>query len=653
VTAAVNVFVSYAHEDSARAQQLIQVLEHSGLRVWWDGLIVAGSEFASTTEQALEAASAVIVLWSRSSTISHWVRDEATRGRDRGCLVPVSLDGSEPPIGFRQYLVIGLANWRGQIDADEIRSLLHAVRTAQSQQLQSQPAMVPPRAQRADAWSQRATRRQLLAGGGLAVLVLGAGGWFGWRRMQGTPRSVAANSVAVLPFANLSADRNEDYFSDGLSAEVRAALAQNPRLRVMAQISSEAFRASAANATTISQALGVAYLLDGNVRRSGKTFRIAAELIDGLSGFNLWSQTFDRPIDDVFAVQSEIAGLVLSALTSQLRRSGTAGTAPLVNSTLPGGTANLAAFDAYLRGREDYNRFAGEASDRRALAEFEAAIAADPKFAAAHAARARSLIVIANQYEDSAHTAQTYDAAISAARTATELAPDLADAQSTLGFALFQGRLDVRGARVPYQRSYQLGAGDAAVLGRYALYCVLTGRAAEARAAMARAVELDPLNPLVHRAQGSVLYAARRYAESLAPLQRALALNPALANAHAALGRSLLLLGRTREARAAFAREPHELVRETGVAIAEQQLGNKALAAQALEKLRSDLGDSALYQQAEVAAQWGERDAALKLLARARALGDSGLIYLQTDPLLDPLRAVPAFDALRRQLGFE
>ena len=280
-------------------------------------------------------------------------------------------------------------------------------------------------------------------------------------------------------------------------------------------------------------------------------------------------------------------------------------------------------------------------------------IALDPKFAAAHAARSRALIVIANQYADSAHTAATYDAAITAARTATELAPELADAQSTLGFALFQGRLDIKGARQPYQRSFELGAGDATVLGRYALYCALTGRADESRAAMNRAIGLDPLNPLVHRALGSVLYATRRYSESLAPLHQALTLNPNLANAHAAIGRALLQLGRTHEAREAFAREPHKLVRETGVAIAEQRLGNRALAEQARERLRSELGDSALYQQAEVAAQWGELAAALQLLTRARSLGDSGLIYLQTDPLLDPLRAMPAFDALRRQLGFE
>ncbi len=643
MTEPVNVFVSYAHEDRARATELIRALSQSGLQVWWDGLIVAGTEFASTTEQALEAAGAVIVLWSRASASSHWVRDEATRGRDRGCLVPVSLDGTEPPIGFRQYLFISLASWRGKADASEVCALVHAVRAAQGQP----PSVAPPVA-------ARATRRQLLlAGGSVAAVALGTGAWFGWRRLQGAARSVDANSVAVLPFTNISGDQGEDYFSDGLSAEVRAALAHNPRLRVMAQISSEAFRATKVSATAIAQTLRVAYLLDGNVRRSGKTFRIAAELIDGHSGFSLWTQTFDRAMNDIFAVQIEIAGLVLAALTNQMRRTSGTASAPLAASALPGGTTSVVAFDAYLRGRADYNRFEGEVSDRRALAEFEAAVVADPKFAAAHAARSRSLIVIANQYADAAYTAGIYNDAIEAARTATALAPELADAQSTLAFALFQGRLDVKGAREPYQRSYQLGAGDATVLGRYALYCALTGRAAEARTAMTRAVALDPLNPLVHRAQSSVLYAAHRYAESLTPLRRALTLNPKLSGAQAASGRALLMLGQPRAARAAFGREPHDLVRETGVAIAEWQLGNKPAARQALDQLRTGLGDRALYQQAQVAAQWGEPEVAMKMLARARTLGDSGLIYLQTDPLLDPLRTLPAFDALRRQLGFE
>ena len=638
-----SVFVSYAHEDRVRAQAVIQALRQAGFQVWWDGLIVAGAAFASHTEQALEAAAVVVVLWSRASIVSDWVRDEATRGRDRGCLVPVSLDGSEAPLGFRQYLAISLAKWHGKADAAEIRAVVHAVQALHGRAPSGPPPVSGVRATR---------RRLLLTGGGIAAVALG-GSWLAWRRGLIGGLAVEANTIAVLPFANLSGDPGETYFSDGLSAEVRSALACNRRLRVCGQVSSDAFRDAKTSAVAIAQALGVAYLLDGNVRLSAKTFRIGAELIDGRSGFSRWSQTFDRSIENIFAVQSEIAGSVVAALTTEMGRPDASGANAAPAALPPGGTTNVAAFDAYLRGRAAYNLSEGESSDRQALSEFDAAIAADPRFAAAHAARSRTLIVIANQYTDAAHTAGAYDAAIKAAETATALAPALADAQSTLAFALFQGRLDVKGARRPYDLSRQLGEGDATVMGRFALYCADTGRTAEAIPAMEQALKLDPLNPLVHRAMGSVLYAAHRYADVLPHLNRALAMNPKLSAAHAALGSALLMLGRTRQARDAYLAEPHKLLRLTGLAISERKLGNEAAAREAMNKLVNELGDSALYQQAEVRAQWGERDTAMSVLERARSVGDSGLIYARTDPLLDPLRPLPGFGALLTQLGFD
>jgi TolB-like protein/tetratricopeptide (TPR) repeat protein len=640
----VSVFVSYAHEDRPRAQAVITVLERAGFQVWWDSLIVAGTPFASTTEQALEAASAVVVLWSRDSIASHWVRDEATVGRDRARLVPASLDGSEPPIGFRQYLFIDLSKWRGKADAPEIQAVVQAVQAA----VDSKPPPDPRLPSAAEARGRM--RRRLLIGGGSLALATAGSVWFARRRgLIGAPE-VDANGVAVLPFTNLSGDPGQAYFSDGLSAEVRSALARNNRLRVIAQVSCDSFRDAKASAVTIAQTLGVAHLLDGNVRLSGKTFRIAAELIDGRTGFSQWAQTFDRTIEDIFAVQSEIAGSVVSALTTQMARATGSTEPPEVRS---GGTTNVAAFDAYLRGRASYNLSEGESSDRQALAEFDAAIAADPKFAAAHAARSRTLLVIANQYADVAHAPAMYDAAVEAAETARALAPDLADAESTLAFVLFQGRLDVRGARAHYDRSRQLGEGDATVMGRFALYCAQTGRASEAEPAMARALNLDPLNPLVHRAMGGVLYAAHRYADAMPHIDRALALRPKLSGAHAALGSCLLMLGRIAESRDMYLAETHDSARLTGLAIVEHRLGNEAAARSAMDKLIAALGDSGLYQQAEVHAQWGERDAAMAVLRRARALGDSGLIYVHTDPLLDPLRSLLEFRELLSQLGFD
>jgi TolB-like protein/tetratricopeptide (TPR) repeat protein len=584
----------------------------------------------------------VVVLWSRHASVSHWVRDEATLGRDRGRLVPVSLDGSEPPLGFRQYLVIDLSKWRGKPEAAEIRAVIQAVQAAHGVAPAGPPPVVLTTA-------RRTTRRQLLAGAGaLALAAFGGAGWYAWSRRSGSGQP--GNGIAVLPFSNLSGDPDQGYFADGLAAEVRSALARDPRLRVIAQVSSDAFRDGHSGAPRIAEALGVSYLLDGNVRRAGQTFRISTELIDGSSGFSRWSQTFDRPIDDIFAVQSEIARSVLSAMPAVMAPAAdAAGSAP----PAAGGTTNVAAFDAYLRGRQAYIQSEDEASDRRALAGFDAAIAADPGFAAAHAARSRALIVIANQYADATQTTALYDEAVRAAGTATLLAPNLAQAQSALGFALQQGKLDFRSARRPYELSHQLGGGDSTVMGLFALYCAETGRAAEAEPAMVRAIALDPLNPLVHMAMGSVLYMARRHGDSLGFFRKALALNPKLSNAHARAGMALLMLGRGNEARDEFQKEPHDLLQLTGLALAEHKLGHLEAARTARSRLVADLGERALYQQAQVAAQWGEQPAAMSLLKRARALGDSGLSYASTDPLLDPLRALPEFTTLLRQLGFE
>lgn len=638
------VFVSYAHEDKQRAQELVRALEASGFTVWWDSLIAGGAAYALETEQALEHAATVVVLWSRHSIVSHWVRDEAALARDRSRLVPVSLDGAEPPLGFRQFLCIDLSHWHGRHDAPEFLALVSAVQLAGA----SPGAPSSPASRRRLPVSRRTLLR---AAGALGVAAAGGAGWWVWRRRP-AEAAIEGNGVAVLPFQNLSGDPGQAYFSDGLAAEVRGALARNHGLRVIAQVSSDSFRNANMNAVAIARALSVAHLLDGSVRRSGSTFRIAAELIDGRSGFSGWSATFDRPIDNIFAVQSEIAASVVAALSSELDQPQGGGKLAPASEAPAFGTTSVPAFDAYLRGRALYNQAEDEAGERAALAQFDAAVTADPRFAAAHAARARELLVIANQYASAADTHALYDAAVAAARTATALAPDLADAQSTLAFVLFQGRLDVRGAREPYELSRAHGEGDATVMGRYALYCAYTGRAADAVPAMRQAVALDPLNALVHRAMGEVLYAVRRYREALEPYQRALTLSPKLPGARAAQGDALLMLGRTREARDAYLAEAHRLMQLPGLAIVERRLGHEAAAHEAMRRLLAELGDSSLYQQAEVRAQWGEPQAALDVLLRARAAGDSGLIYANTDPLLDPLRSLPAFRELLSQLGF-
>jgi tetratricopeptide (TPR) repeat protein len=190
-------------------------------------------------------------------------------------------------------------------------------------------------------------------------------------------------------------------------------------------------------------------------------------------------------------------------------------------------------------------------------------------------------------------------------------------------------------------------------MARYAQFSARIGRERAAADAIARALLLDPLNPLIHRAAGSIEYAARRYAESIPHARRALALNPRMSRAHAAIGDALLMLGRSQEARAAYAAEPVEDFRLTGAAIVERRLGNTAAAAAAKSALIEDLGDRVLYQQAQILAQWGDPDAAIACLEKAFSIGDSGLIYTRNDPLLDPLRHDPRFVRLLASIGFD
>lgn len=640
-----SVFLSYSRADQARVRVLVEALEQAGLQVWWDDRIEGGAAYAKAIENALQASDAVLVLWSADAVASDWVLDESAHGRDLKKLVPLSLDGTEPPLGFRQYQAIPLEFSRGRIDDASLQAVLRAVLPLAGREA------VPRLPAHSNATSGHdAMRRRLLLGSGALAVAAGAGvlgwkrGWFG-----APPGPATGGSVAVLPFDNLSGDPAKAYFSDGLSEELRATLARNPKLKVMAKISSDLFRDSDESAVRIAGQLGVAFLLDGSVRWAGDTVRVAADLIDGTTGFSRWTQTFERRIDDVFAVQGEIASTVAAALAAQVADPGT----PQDQRAASGGTTDVAAFDAYLRGRALYETGSDEESERQSLALFDTAIQLDPDYAAAYAARAAALTTLGNQYAKVGEHAAMYDQAIAAARRAIALAPEYANAYSILGFVLFQGRLDARAARQPFERSSVLGMGEATVQARWAQYCARIGREREAAAAMERALSRDRLNALIHRAAGTIEYAARRFDACIPPLRKALQMNPQMSRAHAHIGDALVNLGSLAQARGEYAAEPVADFRLTGLAIVEHRSGNRGAARTAMDRLVAELGDTVLYQQSQVLAQWGEVEAAMTRLLKAREAGDSGLIYARNDPFLDPLRSDRRMAALLAGLGFD
>ena len=623
------VFLSYSRSDEAKARQLAAALEATGYEVWWDALIEGGAAYSLSIESALNSADAVLVLWSAKSIESDWVRDEAAQGRERHRLIPLSLDGTQPPLGFRQYQLIDLARWRGRKDSPEIEAVERAIAAVGGQQ-SARPGPIA---------SAQSRRGVLIAGGAAAVIAAGGGGWFLWDEI-GRDRGGQNLSIAVLPFKNLNGDPNEAYFSDGLTDEIRNALTRIASLRVLAGTSTEAASEDKKQPKAIAGELGVQFLLSGSVQRAGDSVQIATDLIDGHTGFTSWSDSSVRKLTDIFAVQSDIARTVAEAMSIKV-----ATTIPA-----PGGTMNVQAYEHFLQGRALFNLAKDEATDRTALADFELAIAEDPNFALAHAARSRSLAALAAEHASADQLKPLYDQAIAAARRSIQLAPTLAEGNLALGYALFAGRLDVAGARPFYDRAYQLGKGNADIALFYALYCSRAGLPSRATEAVQQATALDPLNSRAFRAQGSVAYAARRYSDALPPLRHALALNPKMTFAHFLAGCALLALGRVDEARKEFAAEPETQFSLTGLAIVDRKLGNAAAADKSFAELIQNRGDSALYQQAEVLAQWGRIDDALRTLERARQIGDSGLIYVATDPLLDPLRKEPRFASFIKAL---
>ena len=632
------VFLSYARDDQKRALTVIAALKSAGVEVWWDGLLEGGETFLPTTEAALEGADAVVVLWSNTSVGSHWVRDEATRGRERQCLVPLSLDGSQPPLGFRQFQVIDISKWRGKADAPEIVAAIRAVTALAGRE--ALPQRVAPR--------QGPSRRAVLIGAGSAV-VAATGGYLAFRGLLPGAAKASENTIAVIPFSNLG-DESQAYFSAGLSEELRAALSRNRVLRIAAPTSSAEFRGKDQDVLTIAKRLGVAHVLRGSVRAGSDMIRVSVELLNGRDAGVDWSETIDRKPSDVLAMQTEIAAIVSRALANEISAKaiaeGRSGDLAQI-----GGTNSAAAFDAYLRGKALVETSASEESDRAALAQFDAAVKLDGGYASALAARSKVLAVIANQTNRIEEARLFYDRAIASAEAAIKAAPTLAEAHSALGYAIYNGRLDPKAARRSYERSRELGEGDADVLRAFALYCAYTDRASDADAAIASSLALDPLNPGAFRAAGYIAFARRDYAQTEVKMRAALALSPKFSAANAAIGSALYMKGQLQEALAAFAAEPIAFIRLPGEAIVHARLGNKPAADAAYGRLLADYGATSKYQQAQVLAQWGQGAQALQRLAEAAAARDSGLLLAQTDPLLDPVRAAPEFSQLLSKMG--
>ena len=646
------VFMSYSRSDLARARPVIDLLEGAGFDVWWDGRLEGGENFLQTTEAALEGADCVVVLWSATSVASHWVRDEAQRGRERGCLVPLTIDGTMAPLGFRQFQLLDISDWDGTAGSDLAQRILVAVQARTGADVAAPPVSLRPLAGPA-ATSGKASsqgglalsRRTLMIGGaGVAGAAGLAGAWqFG---LLGSPAS-AAISMVVLPFANQTGDPDKKYFSDGLSRELRTKLARNPRLKVAAPTSSSVIESE--DDFAIGRKLGVGHILRGSVQRDAVRVRVSAELVEIKGGLVRWAETYDRALEDVFAVQSEIAETVAVSLVAEIASASEAQRAAAAQQEI-GGTSNVAAYEAFLRGMALYDLSAGEDTNRAAVEQFDAAIAADPNYAAAHAMRSSMLASVANTASNSAESRKLFEEALAAAKTSIAIEPRLSRGHLALGFVLNNGWLNTAEAATHYNASRELAPGDADVLRAVANFLAYGTDTAGAVRLINEVLELDPLNGRAFRSAGYVLLFARDYAGVVERMKQGLALNPSLSGAQFGIAIAQLMQGDPAAAMASANAEVGEAYALAVKAIAAHQQGDAAGSDAALAKLVA-YGDGRRYQRAEVHAQRGETEAALALLEEALEVLDPGLLWAPNDPLLDPLRGEPAFQRLLSRIG--
>lgn len=631
-----DVFISYKAEDRRRIQPLVQALQADGLSVWWDEQIGGGAAWRHAIESELNAAKCVLVVWSTRSVGPEgtFVQDEATRAQQRHVYVPLLIDKVHLPLGFGETQALPLVGWRGNRSDPRFQAVLDAVHRNVGKG--SRPSGSSAHHHR------EINRRAVLIGGGgvAAVAVAGVGAW---ELLRPTSAS-ASGTIAVLPFTNLSGDPSQAYFSDGIADEIRSALTRISGLKVAGSTSSGVVRND--DAQTAARKLGVANILTGSVRQSASTIRISAELIDGETGLDKWSQDYDRNPGDTIKIQTDIAQNVASAMSAALGQA-----AQAVVSV--GGTSNAAAQDLFLKAKAQMRADDSEASYRKALGLLDSAITLDPSFADAFAQKSHAINIITGYFTPRGQSfAPGYEQAEAIARHAISLAPKLAGAHLALGFTLL-ARLNVAAAAAEIEKGYALAPGDPDTLLGYATFLSRLGRSEEAIRIAKQAQADDPLNPDAFTAEVDGQLSARRYAESLAADRKALALAPnqQVTRTNAAL--ALISMGRNEEALAEMANANVDgLYRNVVEAIVAYRRGDKASSDAALKAAQDKYGDLANYQYADVHAQRGERDEAIAALDRAWSFRDPGLVYLNTDVLLDPIRPDPRITLLLKKMNF-
>lgn len=673
-TGAPDVFVSYASPDSAVAETVCDALERAGVTSWIAPRdVMPGAFYADEIVHAIDATKATVLILSRNAAASPHVLREVERATSkRHPVVSLRIDQSPLPAALEYFL--NTSQWldaSGGAAARAMPKLVAAVRVA---------ILAPGVTAGAPANSPTLNRRLTTRSPARTVIIVASVGILGiagvaadrlWlpthRAAPASAPTVATqtppmagddtvgtaamqttfsppeHSVAVLPFMNMSGDPKQVYFSDGLSEELLNALASIHGLQVAARTSSFSFKDKGMDVVSIARRLNVGAVLEGSVRKDGGQIRITAQLINAVTGFHMWSHTYDRDLKNVLALQTEIANAVTKELQSTL----------LVDASAAvelGGTQNPLAFDAYLKARG--TNVVSKETNLAKIAAYDEAIRLDPRYAKAYAGKADSLSRFAGSYEAAATARKVAEQALAIAEKAVQLAPDLAEAHLVLADIYYGNLLEFAQGMTAYERAKALAPGDFRVISRYAQFLAQMGHADSAVSGAERAVTLDPVHAESYDALGYVYYFSHRYPEAIAAFDRALSLDPNIHWTHAMRGLSYLELGKLETAHRSCTTPPLSWVSQMCIAIVSEKLGEKTESQSIFAQMKAESGDSMAYQYACVHAQKGEMPIALDWLETAYRLKDPGLAWLKVDVLLDPLRAEPRFREIERKLKF-
>jgi adenylate cyclase len=569
------VFVSYARPDELQAKRVADALSAEGYQVWRDDELPAHRAYADVIQERLNSANAVVVLWSAEAARSQWVRAEADAARSAGTLVQAHLDGTIPPLPFNQIQCADLAEWNGDADAPGFHKLAASVAALAGSAAKTDAARQPRRRQR---------------------------------------------SICVLPFANMSGDAEQEYFSDGISEDITTDLSKVSALAVTARNTAFTFKGHAVNVCDIAHKLGVNHVLEGSVRKAGNRVRITAQLIDGMSGDHIWAERYDRDLTDIFAIQDEISKAIVNALKVKLL--------PKEKKAIEErGTTNADAYNLYLMARQYWidGDFGESGRERRTIRVCQRATEIDPNYAQAWALMGLAQANLRYAYTGNEHL----NDGLSAANRALALDPTIAE------------------AHLP--RAWHLAMLD---------------RQEEAQAEIETALQLNPDSWEANKEAARVFYRQGKLDEATRYLEKASELSESDFHSRGMLSAAYLAQGDLRRARECAAK----VIEQVEGALTRDPDNGAALAYGALSFAAiGDLGrarewiDRALLLDPDnmymrynlawpVLAYFKDEEWALQLLEPALAKAGKTLISLAAaDANLDPLRGDARFQKMLSQ----